>query len=91
MKSPIVVKTPLPATQWRSPISAKGTTSLPGELTVEVLSGSGKQLGSKKTASTDGNFSVVVPFSVKRLVPAAVLVHDEHSEHSVQVSVVLTP
>jgi hypothetical protein len=91
VKSPIVVKTPLPTTHWRSPISVKGTTSLPGELTIEVLSSSGKQLGVKKTAATDGNFSVVVPLSVKQLTQAAVLVHDEHSDHSVQVSVVVTP
>jgi type IV pilus biogenesis protein CpaD/CtpE len=90
-KSPIVVKTPIPNSQWRSPISVKGTTSLPGELTIEVLSSAGKQLGSRHTSATDGHFSVVVPFSAKQRVPGAVLVHDEHSDHSVQVSVVLTP
>jgi hypothetical protein len=91
VKSPIVVKTPLPETQWRSPISVKGTSSVPGDLTVEVLSASGKQLGTKQTATTDGHFSVVVPFSVKQLQEASVLVHDEHRQHSVQISVVLTP
>jgi hypothetical protein len=32
-----------------------------------------------------------VTFAVKKLVPGAVLVHDEGSEHSVQIPVVLTP
>jgi hypothetical protein len=91
VESPIVVKTPVSNSQWRSPISVKGTTSLSGELTAEVLDSSGKHIGSKKMVATDGHFSVVVPFEVKKLVPGAVLVHDEKSDHSVQISVVLTP
>ena len=91
VKSPIVVKTPVPNSQWRSPIPVKGTSSLSGKLTVEVLNASGKQIGSKQTTPSDGRFSVAVPFTVKQLVPAAVLVHDEGSDHSVQIQVVLTP
>ena len=91
VKSPIVVKTPVPNSQWRSPIPVKGTSSLSGKLTVEVLNASGKQIGSKQAAPSDGRFSVAVPFTVKQLVPAAVLVHDEGSDHSVQIQVVLTP
>ena len=90
-KSPIVVKTPVPESQWRSPVTVKGTTTLTGELTAEVLDAAGKQLGSETTTPSEGKFDVKVPFSVEKLAPAAVLVHDEHSDHSVQVSVVLTP
>ena len=86
-----MVKTPVPNSQWRSPIPVKGTSSLSGKLTVEVLNASGKQIGSKQTTPSDGRFSVAVPFTVKQLVPAAVLVHDEGSDHSVQIQVVLTP
>ena len=91
MKSPIVVTTPVPNSQWRSPITVRGTSSLSGTLTVEVLNGSGKQLGSKDTPVSDGRFKLRVPFTAKALVPGAVLVHDEGSDHSAQVSVVLTP
>jgi hypothetical protein len=91
VKSPITVKTPVPNSQWRSPIPVKGLSGLSGKLTVEVLNASGKQLGSAQTTGGDGRFSVSVPFTVKQLVPGAVLVHDEDSSHSVQVSVVLTP
>ena len=91
VKSPIVVKTPVPDSQWRSPLTVKGTSSLSGTLTVEVLNGSGKQLGSKDTPVSDGRFKLRVPFTAKALVPGAVLVHDEGSDHSAQVSVVLTP
>jgi len=91
VKSPIVVSTPIQNSQWRSPISIKGTTSLPGELTFEVLGSSGKQLGSKTAAASDGRFSVAVPFKVGKLTSGAVLVRDEHSDHLVQVAVVLTP
>jgi hypothetical protein len=91
VKSPVVVKTPVPNSQWRSPIPVKGTSTLSGELTVELLNGSGKQIGSKQTTPSDGRFSVAVPFTVKQLVPAAVLVHDEGSDHSVQIPVVLSP
>ena len=77
VKSPIVVKTPVPNSQWRSPIPVKGTSSLSGKLTVEVLNASGKQIGTKETTPSDGRFSVAVPFTVKQLAPAAVLVHDE--------------
>src|SRR5690348_8451614 len=91
VKSPIVVKTPVPESQWRSPITVRGTTSLTGELTTEVLDAAGKQLGSGKTTPSDGKFDVKVSFSVEKLTPAAVLVHDEHSDHSVQVGVVVTP
>jgi type IV pilus biogenesis protein CpaD/CtpE len=90
-KSPIVVKTPVPESQWRSPMTVKGTTTLTGELTAEVLDAAGKQLGSEATTPSDGHFAVKVPFSVKKLAPAALLVHDEHSDHSVQVAVVVTP
>ena len=91
VKSPITVKAPVPNSQWRSPITVKGISGLSGKLTVEVLNASGKQLGSGQTSGGDGRFSVAVPFTVKQLVPGAVLVHDEDSSHSVQVSVVLTP
>ena len=90
-KSPITVKTPVPNSQWRSPITVKGISGLSGKLTVEVLNGSGKQLGSAQTSGGDGRFSVAVPFTAKQLIPGAVLVHDEDSSHSVQVPVVLTP
>ncbi|HSS79811.1 MAG TPA: hypothetical protein VLK24_01325 [Gaiellaceae bacterium] len=90
-KSPITVKTPVPNSQWRSPITVKGVSGLSGKLTVEVLDASGKQLGSAQTSGGDGRFSVAVPFTAKKLIPGAVLVHDEDSSHSVQVSVVLTP
>ncbi len=91
VKPPIVVKTPLSETQWRSPISVKGTSTLSEQLTVEVLDGSGKQLGSKDTTPSDGRFSVKVPFTVKKLIPGAVSVHDAGGEHTVLISVVLTP
>ena len=91
IKSPIVVKTPLSNTQWRSPISVKGTSILPGKLTVEVQDASGKQLGSKDTTASDGRFSVEVPFTTKKLIPGTVSVHDEDGEHTVLISVVLTP
>ena len=91
VKSPIVVKTPLSETQWRSPISVKGTSTLSEQLTVEVLDASGKQLGSKDTMPSDGRFSVKVPFTVKKLIPGAVSVHDGGGEHTVLISVVLTP
>jgi hypothetical protein len=91
VKSPIVVKTPLSETQWRSPISVKGTSTLSEHLTVEVLDASGKQLGSKDTTPSDGRFSVKVPFTVKKLIPGAVSVHDNAGEHTVLISVVLTP
>jgi hypothetical protein len=90
VKSPIVVKTPLSQTQWRSPVTVKGTSSL-SELTVEVLDAAGKQLGSEDTTASDGHFSVKVPFTVKKLVPGTVSVHDEDGEHTVLISVVLTP
>ena len=83
VKSPITVRTPVPNSQWRSPIAVKGISGLAGELTVELLSPSG--------TSTNGRFSVQVPFTVKQLAPAAVLVHDESRDHSVQIPVVLTP
>jgi hypothetical protein len=89
--SPIVVKTPVRDSQWRSPMAVKGTSSLSGKLTAEVLDGSGKQLGSKDTTVSDGRFSVEVPFTAAKLTPGAVLVHDEGSDHSVQIAVVLTP
>ncbi len=91
VKPPIVVKTPLSETQWRSPISVKGTSTLSEQLTVEVLDASGKQLGSKDTTPSDGRFSVRVPFTVKKLIPGAVSVHDGGGEHTVLISVVLTP
>ena len=91
VKPPIVVKTPLSETQWRSPISVKGTSTLSEQLTVEVLDASGKQLGSKDTMPSDGRFSVKVPFTVKKLIPGAVSVHDGGGEHTVLISVVLTP
>ena len=91
VKSPIVVKTPLSETQSRSPIAVKGTSSLSGELTVEVLNAAGKELGSKQATPSDGRFSVEVPFTVKKLIPGAVSVHDEGGEHTVLISVVLTP
>ena len=91
VKSPIVVKTPLSATQWRSPISVKGTSTLSEQLTVEVLNTAGKQLGSKDTTPSDGRFSVEVPFTTKKLIPGTVSVHDEDGEHTVLISVVLTP
>ena len=81
----------MPNSQWRSPITVKGISGLSGKLTVEVLNGSGKQLGSAQTSGGDGRFSVAVPFTVKQLVPAAVLVHDEGSEHPCRFQVVLTP
>ena len=86
-----MVKTPVPNSQWRSPIPVKGTSTLSGELTVELLNASGKQIASKQTTPSDGRFSVEVPFTIKQLAPAAVLVHDEGSDHSVQIQVVLTP
>jgi hypothetical protein len=91
VKSPIVVKTPVPDSQWRSPLTVTGTSSLSGKLTAEVLDASGKQLGSEDTTATNGRFSVKLTFTVKKLAPGAVLVHDEGSEHSVQIAVVLTP
>lgn len=91
VKSPIVVTTPLSETQWRSPISVKGTSSIPARLTVEVLNSAGKQLGSEETAPSDGRFSVEVPFTTKKLIPGAVSVHDENGDHTVLISVVLTP
>ena len=91
VKSPIVVKLPLPATQWRSPVTVKGTSTLSGDLTVEVLNGAGKQLGSKHATVRDGRFSVKVPFATKKLIPGTVSVHDGDGEHTVLISVVLTP
>jgi hypothetical protein len=91
VESPIVVTAPVPNSQWRSPLTVKGTSSLSGKLTAEVLDASGKQLGSENTTASNGRFSVKVSFTVKQLVPGAVLVHDEGSEHSVQTAVVLTP
>jgi hypothetical protein len=91
VESPIVVKTPVPNSQWRSPLRVKGTSSLSGKLTAEVLDASGKQLGSEDTTASNGGFSVKVTFTVKKLAPGAVLVHDEGSEHSVQIPLVLTP
>ena len=91
IKSPIVVKVPLAQTQWRSPITVKGTSTLSGTLKVEVLDLTGKQLGSKDTTASDGRFSVKVPFTTKKLVPGSVSVHDESGEHTVLISVVLTP
>ena len=91
VKSPIVVKTPVPNSQWRSPLTVKGTSSLSGKLTAEVLDASGKQLGSEDTTASNGRFSVKVTFTVEKLAPGAVLVHDEGSQHSVQIAVVLTP
>jgi hypothetical protein len=89
--SPIVVKTPVPNSQWRSPLTVNGSSSLSGKLTAEVLDASGKQLGSKDTTASNGRFSVKVKFMVKKLAPGAVLVHDEGSDHSVQIPLVLTP
>ena len=86
-----MVKTPLSETQWRSPVSVKGMSTLSEQLTVEVLDASGKQLGSKETTPSDGRFSAKVPFTVKKLIPGAVSVHDEGGEHTVLISVVLTP
>jgi hypothetical protein len=91
VESPIVVKTPVPNSQWRSPLTVKGTSSLSGKLTAEVLDASGKQLGSEDTTASNGRFSVKVSFTVKQLAAGAVLVHDEGSDHSVQIPVVLTP
>ncbi len=91
VKSPIVVKTPLSNTQWRSPIRVKGTSTLSDALTVEVLDAAGKQLGSKETTASDGRFSVEVPFTAKKLIPGTLSVHDESREHTVLISVVLTP
>jgi Immunoglobulin-like domain of bacterial spore germination len=91
VESPIVVETPVPNSQWRSPLTVKGTSSLSGKLTAEVLDASGKQLGSEDTTASNGGFSVKVTFTVKKLAPGAVLVHDEGSEHSVQIPLVLTP
>jgi hypothetical protein len=91
VRSPIVVETPVPNSQWRSPLTVDGTSSLSGKLTAEVLDASGKQLGSEDTTASNGRFSVKVPFTVKKLAPGAVLVHDEGSEHSVQIPLVLTP
>jgi hypothetical protein len=90
-KSPIVVKTPAPTTQWRSPITVKGRSTLSGKLTVEVLDTSGKELGSKDARVADGRFSTEVPFAVKQLVQGAVLVRDRDRSHSAQVAVVLSP
>jgi hypothetical protein len=89
--SPIVVKLPLSQTQWRSPVTVKGTSTLPGKLFVEVLNGAGKQLGSKDTTANDGRFSVEVPFKTNKLIPGTVSVHDADGEHTVLISVVLTP
>jgi hypothetical protein len=91
VKSPIAVKTPVPDSQWRSPLTVKGTSSVSGKLTAEVLDASGKQLGSEDTTASNGLFSVKVPFTVKKLAPGAVLVHDQGSDHSVQIPLVLTP
>jgi hypothetical protein len=91
VKSPIVVKRPLSATQLRSPVAVKGTSSLSEPLTVEVLNAAGKQLGSEETTPSDGRFSVEVPFTAKKLIPGTVSVHDESGEHTVLISVVLTP
>ena len=65
VKPPIVVKIPAPTTQWRSPLTVKGTTSLTGKLTVEVLTNAGKQLGTKDTTPSDGRFSAKVPFTTR--------------------------
>jgi hypothetical protein len=91
VKSPIVVKLPLSQTQTRSPVTVKGTSTLSGELAVEVLNSAGKQLGSKDATASDGRFSVKVPFTTKKLIPGTVSVHDEDGEHTVLISVVLTP
>jgi hypothetical protein len=91
VKSPIVVKLPLSQTQWRSPVTVKGTSTLPGKLTVEVLNAAGKQLGSKDTSASDGRFAVKVPFTTKKLIPGTVSVHGQDGEHTVLISVVLTP
>jgi hypothetical protein len=91
IKSPIVVKVPLAQTQWRSPITVRGTSTLSGTLKVEVLDLAGKRLGSKDTSASDGRFSVKVPFKTKKLVPGSVSVRDESGEHTVLISVVLTP
>jgi starvation-inducible outer membrane lipoprotein len=91
IKSPIVVKVPLAQTQWRSPITVSGTSTLSGTLKVEVLDLAGKRLGSKDTTASDGRFSVKVPFATKKLVPGSVSVRDESGEHTVLISVVLTP
>ena len=91
VKSPIVVKLPLSQTQSRSPVTVKGTSTLSEPLTVEVLNAAGKQLGSKETTLSDGRFSVDVPFTAKKLIPGTVSVHDESGEHTVLISVVLTP
>ena len=91
VKSPIVVKVPLAQTQWRSPITVSGTSTLSGTLKVEVLDLAGKRLGSKDTTASDGRFSVKVPFATKKLVPGSVSVRDESGEHTVLISVVLTP
>jgi hypothetical protein len=90
-KSPIVVKLPLASTQWRSPLTVKGTSTLDETLKVEVQDLSGKQLGSKDAPVSDGRFSVKVPFAVKKLMPGTVSVHDESGDHTVLVNVVLTP
>jgi hypothetical protein len=91
IKSPIVVKVPLAQTQWRSPITVSGTSTLSGTLKVEVLDLAGKRLGSKDTTASDGRFSVKVPFATRKLVPGSVSVRDESGEHTVLISVVLTP
>ena len=91
VESPIVVKTPVPNSQWRSPLTVKGTSSVSGKLTAEALDASGRQLGSTDTTASKGRFSVKVTFAVKKLTPGAVLVHDEGSDHSVQIPLVLTP
>ena len=91
VKSPIKVKTPLASTQWRSPITVKGTSALPGKLEVEVQDLAGKQLGGEEATVRDGRFSVQVPFTVKKLMPGTVSVHDESREHTVLITVVLTP
>jgi len=91
VKSPIKVTTPVPNSQWRSPIPVKGTSALSGELTVEILNTSGKQIGSKQATPTNGRFSVEIPVTVKQRARAAVLVRDQGSDHSVQIPVVLTP
>jgi Immunoglobulin-like domain of bacterial spore germination len=91
VRSPIVVKTPLSGTQWRSPVTVKGTSTLSGKLVVEVLDSAGKQLGRKDTTASGGRFAVKVPFTAKKLIPGTVSVHDEDKSHTVLISVVLTP
>ena len=55
----------------------KGTSTLSGKLTAEVLDNAGKQLGSEDAPVSDGHFSVKVPFTAKKLIPGTVSVHDE--------------